>query len=258
MQLAKKKFGQNFLIDLNVIKRIQHEIKIDNNKMYLEIGPGKGALTEFLTDQLKTLMVVEIDKDMINALVEKKIENLKIKESDVLKLDNYFFSEFNIVIGNLPYYIATEIIFKFLPFQNIDLMYFMLQKEVADRLVAKTNTKNNSVITNLINFFFESEKLIDVEPESFDPKPKVKSTFIKMTRHDKFLKKVNYINYKTVVKEAFRFKRKNLKNNLMNIISDKKLKLINIDPQLRAENLSVKDFINISNNCEFSDKDFAN
>jgi 16S rRNA (adenine1518-N6/adenine1519-N6)-dimethyltransferase len=250
MVIAKKKYGQNFLVDHNVINQIISEIKFDASKTFLEIGPGKGALTKELIKKINPLTIIEIDVDMINILKQINTKNLEIIQIDVLKLDEQFFNKFNIVIGNLPYYISSEIIFKLLPISQIINMYFMLQREVADRLIAKAGTKDNSILTNLVNFYFDTEKLIDVNPNAFEPAPKVKSSFIKLTRHNKYNER-DYEPYKNIVRTSFKFKRKNLKNNLKNILSEKDFDFLQLDPTSRAEDLSVEDFLKIAN-CVFN------
>ena len=253
MVIAKKKFGQNFLVDHNVINQIISEIKFDASKTFLEIAPGKGALTRELIKKINPLTIIEIDVDMINILKQINSTNLEIIQIDVLKLDEQFFNKFNIVIGNLPYYISSEIIFKLLPIKQITNMYFMFQREVADRLIAQIGTKDNSILTNLVNFYFDTEKLIDVNPNAFEPAPKVKSSFIKLTRHNKYNEFV-YEQYKKIVKASFKFKRKNLKNNLKNILSEKDFDSLQLDPTSRAEDLSVEDFLKIVNYVFIDDK----
>ena len=250
MVFAKKKYGQNFLIDQNIISQIINEIKISNNNHYLEIGPGRGALTVHLNKKIKNLTLIEVDEDMIPILEKINPQNFNLVHNDILKLDEKFFSNFQTIIGNLPYYISTEIIFKLLAISNIQTMYFMLQKEVADRITATKDSKNNCILTNLISFHFDSEILIKVPPQSFDPVPKINSSFIKLTRHERFNRNYSYDSFKTAVKESFKFKRKNLKNNLKTIVDNEKLSSIDINPLDRAENLSIKDFIKIGEMIE--------
>jgi 16S rRNA (adenine1518-N6/adenine1519-N6)-dimethyltransferase len=250
MVFAKKKYGQNFLIDQNIISQIINEIKISNNNHYLEIGPGRGALTVHLNKKIKNLTLIEVDEDMIPILEKINPQNFNLVHKDILKLDEKFFSNFQTIIGNLPYYISTEIIFKLLAISNIQTMYFMLQKEVADRITASKGSKNNCILTNLISFHFDSEILIEVPPQSFDPVPKINSSFIKLTRHERFNRNYSYDSFKTAVKESFKFKRKNLKNNLKTIVDNEKLSSIDINPLDRAENLSIKDFIKIGEMIE--------
>ena len=243
---AKKKFGQNFLIDNQIIKLIVDEIRFTETNKYLEIGPGMGALTSELQKKTKNLDLVEIDPDMIKILRAKINGNTQIFEGDVLGFDDNFFEGYNVVLGNLPYYIATEIIFRFIPISNVDTLYFMVQKEVADRLVGKMGTKENSILTNLIGFNFRTEKCFDIKPESFDPAPKVTSSFIKLTRHRDYVNEITYVDFKRIVKESFKFKRKNLKNNLKNILNLNDFENLEILPTNRAEDLSIEDFIKIT------------
>jgi 16S rRNA (adenine1518-N6/adenine1519-N6)-dimethyltransferase len=151
-----------------------------------------------------------------------------------------------VVLGNLPYYISTEIIFRFVSINNVDTLYFMVQKEVADRLVAKVGSKDNSILTNLVGFNFKTEKCFDIKPESFNPAPKVTSSFIKLTRHKDYVNEITYVDFKKIIKESFKFKRKNLKNNLKNILNLNDFKNLAILPTNRAEDLSIKDFIKIT------------
>jgi len=243
---AKKKFGQNFLIDNQIIKSILDEIKFSKTNKYLEIGPGMGALTSELQKKTKNLDLVEIDPDMINILRTKLNSNTQLFEGDILGFSDEFFEKYNVVLGNLPYYISTEIIFRFVPINNVDTLYFMLQKEVADRLVAKMSTKENSILTNLVGFNFRTEKCFDIKPESFDPAPKVTSSFIKLTRHKDYENEITYVDFKRIIKESFKFKRKNLKNNLKNILNLNDFENLEILPTKRAEDLSIEDFIKIT------------
>jgi 16S rRNA (adenine1518-N6/adenine1519-N6)-dimethyltransferase len=243
---AKKKFGQNFLIDNQIIKLIVDEIKFTETNKYLEIGPGMGALTSELQKKTKNLDLIEIDPDMIKILRGKINVTTHLFEGDVLSFDDKFFEEYNVVLGNLPYYIATEIIFRFIPINNVDILYFMVQKEVADRLVAKMGSKENSILTNLIGFNFRAEKCFDIKSESFDPPPKVTSSFIKLIRHKDYINKIRYVDFKKIIKESFKFKRKNLKNNLKDILNPTDFDNLEILPTNRAEDLSIEDFIKIT------------
>ena len=243
---AKKKFGQNFLTDHQIIKSIIDEIQFTETNKYLEIGPGMGALTSELQKKTKKLDLIEIDPDMIKILRAKLNGTSKLFEGDVLGFDDEFFEKYSVVLGNLPYYISTEIIFRFIPINNVDTLYFMVQKEVADRLTPKKGTKDNSILTNLIGFNFKAEKLFDIKPESFDPVPKVTSSFIKLSRHTNFINEIAYDDFKRIVKESFKFKRKNLKNNLKNILNQDDFKNLEILSTKRAEDLSIEDFIKIT------------
>jgi len=243
---AKKKFGQNFLIDNQIIKLIVDEIKFNEINKYLEIGPGMGALTSELQKKTKNLDLIEIDPDMIKILRGKINVTTHLFEGDVLGFNDKFFEKYSVVLGNLPYYISTEIIFRFIPINNVDTLYFMVQKDVADRLIAKKGSKENSILTNLVGFNFKAEKCFDIKPESFDPSPKVTSSFIKLTRHSDYMNKIAYFDFKRIIKESFKFKRKNLKNNLKNILNLDDFENLEILPTKRAEDLSIEDFIKIT------------
>jgi len=243
---AKKKFGQNFLIDNQIIKLILDEIKFSETNKYLEIGPGMGALTSELQKKTKNLDLIEIDPDMIKILRAKINATTQLFEGDVLSFGDKFFGGYNVVLGNLPYYISTEIIFRFISINSVETLYFMVQKEVADRLVAKISSKENSILTNLVGFNFRAEKCFDIKPESFDPAPKVTSSFIKLTRHKDYFNEITYVDFKRIVKESFKFKRKNLKNNLKNILNLNDFENLEILPTERAEDLSIEDFIKIT------------
>jgi len=243
---AKKKFGQNFLKDNQVINLIVDEIKFSETTKYLEIGPGMGALTSDLQKKTKNLDLIEIDPDMIKILRAKLKSTTQLFEGDVLSFDDKFFERYNVILGNLPYYISTEIIFKFIPINNVDTLYFMVQKEVADRLVAKKGSKDNSILTNLVGFNFKAEKCFNIKPESFDPAPKVTSSFIKLTRHKHYVNEIAYFDFKRIIKESFKFKRKNLKNNLKDILNLNDFENLEILPTNRAEDLSIEDFIKIT------------
>ena len=243
---AKKKFGQNFLTDNQVINSIIDEIKFSEKNKYLEIGPGMGALTSELQKKTNNLDLIEIDPDMIQILRAKLNGTTQLFKGDVLGFDDEFFKKYSVILGNLPYYISTEIIFRFIPINNVETLYFMVQKEVADRLVAKKGSKDNSILTNLVGFNFRVEKCFDIKPESFDPAPKITSSFIKLTRHSDYINEIAYVDFKRIIKESFKFKRKNLKNNLKNILSLTDFDNLEILPTIRAEDLSIKDFIKIT------------
>ena len=205
-----------------------------------------GALTNELQKKTKNLDLIEIDPDMIKILRAKLNGATQLFEGDVLSFDDDFFEKYSVVLGNLPYYISTEIIFRFIPINNVDTLYFMVQKEVADRLVAKKGSKDNSILTNLVGFNFRAEKCFDIKPEFFDPAPKVTSSFIKLTRHKDYENEITYVDFKRIIKESFKFKRKNLKNNLKDILNLNDFDNLEILPTNRAEDLSIEDFIKIT------------
>ena len=247
---AKKKFGQNFLSDQSVIKEILSHLKPLAHDKILEIGPGMGAITIPILNKLKHISVIEIDPDMINYL-QKKIpkEKINIINRDVLSINNKELEVYDRIIGNLPYYISTEILIKMIDILgSLKDVHFMFQKEVAERITAKPRSKNFGRLSVLIQYFFDSEILFDISANSFSPPPKIQSSFIKLVPREKEgLKFKNLINFKKVIKTAFQFKRKTLKNNFKDILDKENFNSIGINPQKRAEMLGIDDFVNIEN-----------
>jgi 16S rRNA (adenine1518-N6/adenine1519-N6)-dimethyltransferase len=250
MIYAKKKFGQNFLIDQDVIKKILNSINANDNESILEIGPGLGALTIPLLNKLNHIEVVEIDNDMVDFLTKNiSASKITIYQENILDFDDQKLSKFHFIIGNLPYYISTPILLKIAKIKKNDAaLFFMLQKEVAERVSAVPSTKMYGRLSVMLQYFFKIELLFDIPAESFNPKPKVVSSFVKFTRRNpKELNALNDNNYEKVIKLAFQQKRKTLKNNFKGILKDSDFLNLNIDPNIRAENLLVKNFINIEN-----------
>ena len=247
---AKKKFGQNFLSDQSVVKEILNYLKPLGQDKVLEIGPGMGAITIPLLSELNHISVIEIDPDMINYL-QKKIPESKIIfiNRDVLSINNKELEVYERIIGNLPYYISTEILIKMIDIvDSLNDIHFMFQKEVAERITAKPKSKNFGRLSVLIQYFFEAEILFDISANSFSPPPKIQSSFIKLIPKKKEgLKFKNFNNFKKVIKTAFQFKRKTLKNNFKDILGEDNFNSIGINSQKRAEMLSIDDFVNIEN-----------
>ena len=247
---AKKRFGQNFLIDQQVIKKILNSINPDKSKSVLEIGPGLGALTIPLLSKLNHINVVEIDTDMVKFLTKEiPATKITIHQEDILTVEEVRFSDYNLIIGNLPYYISTPILLKLAKIKKNDAgLFFMLQKEVAERVSAKPSTKAYGRLSAILQYFFSVELLFDIPAEAFKPIPNVTSSFVKFTR--KNLQDLNAIsddNYEKVIKLAFQYKRKTLKNNFKGILNETDFSSLNIDPKMRAETISVDNFVNIEN-----------
>lgn len=250
MVFAKKKWGQNFLVDNNLLEKIIKTINIKDTEHVLEIGPGQGALSEKLVDVAKSLSMIEIDPDLIERLkVHEKLSGLTIINQDILKLDLESLSiDAPVVVGNIPYNITSPIIFWLIDhFDHWDRAYLMVQKEVAQRLTATIGTKDYSRVTVMTSLFFDIEICFSISPNVFLPKPKVQSAFISITKRSDFdQKNVNVKKFSQVVRMAFNQRRKMLRNSLstLTIDSDK----CNIDFTRRPEQLTVDEFIDISNN----------
>lgn len=253
----KKKFGQNFLQDNNILNNIANSVDVTSEDMVIEIGPGGGALTNKLIEKTKNLLCFEIDTSLTDEL--KKFENLgaKIIYKDFLTQDvNSIIKDYKYkslyMIANLPYYITTPIISKIID-DNIpvDSCVFMVQKEVAERLKAHPNTKQYNSLTIFIDYYFEVKKLFDVSRNAFYPKPNVDSSVILLKKRTN--KKVNVKDenvFFKLIRDSFKFKRKTLKNNLVNYNFDaieNVLKKHNLDLTVRAEALSIEIFCEIAN-----------
>ena len=246
-RIKRRKFGQNYLKDKAVLFEMGSYINPKQNDSFIEIGPGRGALTEQINKKNINVLAVDIDEGNISYLREKYNgpANLKFIESDFLKFILPRDSQSLRVIGNLPYNISTQIILKLInDYQIIDDMHFLVQKEVAEKINGKQSTKNWGKLALKISLFFESEILFDVPPSAFDIKPKVDSRFIRLIKK----KNLDYdISIKNdlfkIIDFAFTSRRKNIKNNLKNIRLN--WEKINVDPNKRPEEISISEYINI-------------
>jgi len=242
----KKKFGQNFLKNKKIAEAITSLLSLNKCNRILEIGPGKGILTDFLISPNISLKVIEIDQNL-SEILRKKYSQLEIINIDFLKFDlkkidwdNYS------IIGNFPYNISSSILFKIIDNRNtIHEVIGMFQKEVAERICSTPNSKKYGIPSVLTQAFFKCEILFDVGPDNFFPKPKVTSTVIKLTRKSNMDLGCDYFDFKKVVKLAFAQRRKKIKNTLKNFINFKEN---NLDLLLnsRAEQLSVDDFVTLT------------
>ena len=220
------------------------------NRSILEIGPGKGAITEPVLKKINHISVVEIDPDMIK-IIKHKIsnKNISILAEDVLGINDEFFKKFNKIIGNLPYYIATEIILKLTKiYSSSSELYFMVQKEVAERITAKPSNKSFGRLSVILQYYFETELLFEIPPEAFSPQPKITSAFIRLIRRKRVSPKViDKDSFEQIVKVAFSQKRKTIKNNFKNILFDKDFFNLEISPKIRSEALTIDQFIKLEN-----------
>jgi 16S rRNA (adenine1518-N6/adenine1519-N6)-dimethyltransferase len=248
----KKSLGQNFLIDNNIIKKISDSINASKDDLIIEIGPGSGALTKELIKKGSDVICFEIDKRLEPILTKLNSDNLKIVFEDFLKIkinehtkgySKLFF------VGNLPYYITTAIINKIINESNPSEIIIMVQKEVADRIMAKPNSKEYNSLSVFLQYNFEIKKICNVSKYCFNPIPKVDSTVVKFTRNKMNIASNEEKFYK-LVKDSFSQKRKNLRNNLKSYDLkkiDSILKQFNKDLSKRAEQLTIEEFVEISN-----------
>ena len=251
---AKKSLGQNFLIDDNIINKINDSIGATEKDLIIEIGPGMGALTKKLKEKNANVICYEIDTDMKPFLNKLKDAKTKVIYSDILLSnikDDIKDMDFEnlYVVGNLPYYITTPIIKYLIDLKlNIKEMVFMVQEEVADRFTALPNSKEYGSITLFLKYHFNVIKLFKVSKFCFNPVPKVESALIKFTeRNDR--PEVNEEKYFKLLNDSFKMKRKTLRNNLSNYDYEK-VKIIlnkfNLNDTVRAEQLKEEVFIEIS------------
>ena len=251
MHNLKKRLGQHFLHDKNIIKKIINSVKPNIKDILLEIGPGNGVLSIPLQSKVSKLIVIEKDKDLIPVLYKsfKGEHNVQIIHGDILKIELFdLFNEKIRVIGNLPYNISTEIIFKLIPLNNIIKdMHFMLQKEVVERIIAKPGNKTYGRLSIMAQTYYDVKKLFDISPNVFVPKPKVYSSYLKMYPKVKIFKDEKHENsFSKIVKIAFISRRKMLKTSLKNIINTEVFETLSIKSCSRPEELSPKNFIEIS------------
>jgi len=240
---ARKRFGQNFLIDSQIIDRIIATIAPKSSDNLIEIGPGKGALTLPLLETIEQMKVIEIDRDLIAFLESQNHQNLSIIEADALKFDFSQESEKIRIVGNLPYNISSPLLFHLLAHRNniID-MTFMLQKEVVDRIVAPHGNKTYGRLSVMMQAFFDVELVFTVPKESFEPQPKIESAIIYLKPKNNTTLSESKLLEK-VVKIAFSQRRKTLRNCLKSLLDQEQT---NIDLSQRAEMLSVDEFINLT------------
>ena len=239
MLRPKKKWGQNFLNDPNIARKIISLLGDISHKEVLEIGSGNGALTKLIN--AKKITAVEIDTTLCDSL--RKIDNLNlfIINEDILKADlNEII--FDKIVGNLPYNISSQIIFKILNHSNWSKAVFMIQKELADRIVSKEGSKQYGRISVMIQSICNVKKEFNVSPNCFFPKPEVQSTVISLKK--KTTKGLDYKNLHEIVKISFSQRRKKIKNTLKDIVNYSELESFF---EKRPEMLSIEDFIQISN-----------
>ena len=253
--LAKKRFGQNFLTDQGVIASLIEAINPQANQVIVEIGPGLGALTKPLLARIENLHVVEIDRDIVAWMQTEYAKplyaknNLIVHNVDALKFDFSGLSSQLRVTGNLPYNISTPILFHLLDnISHIVDMHFMLQKEVVERMVATPSTPAYGRLSVMLQYYLAMDYLITVPPGAFVPAPKVESAFVRCVPHAilPFVANDTVLFYKVVL-AAFGQRRKTLRNTLKGLLDDTGFTNLAINPQLRAENLSVAQFVDISN-----------
>ncbi len=259
---ARKRFGQNFLIDHGVIREIVRAIHPQKNDVIVEIGPGKGAITELLANSCDNITLIELDRDLVPWLKVKfeKHPNFHLFQADALQFDfaqllkgdslPHTQSDRSLrIVGNLPYNISTPLIFHLLTYStSVSDMHFMLQKEVVKRMAAQAGDSAYGRLGIMVQYYCSVENLFEVPPTAFDPAPKVESAIVRLVPH----KKLPYVasNFKTLeklVNVAFQQRRKTLRNALKQLLDPEIIAQLPIDTSARAEEISLAEFVATSN-----------
>lgn len=250
---AKKRFGQNFLHDDAVISRIVDAIDPSSGENLVEIGPGLGALTEPVIERAGDISVVELDRDLAHRLRHHPFiaKNLTIYETDALNFDfSTLATEKPLrIFGNLPYNISTPLIFHLLSFKDAVVdMHFMLQKEVVNRMAAGPNNKAYGRLSIMCQYYCQVMPVMEIGPEAFQPPPKVDSAIVRLIPHTEIKYPAKDIKWLSrVTREAFNQRRKTIRNSFKKLVSVEQLESLGINPGLRPENLSLKDYIDVAN-----------
>ena len=251
---ARKRFGQNFLVDNNIIEKIVSAIAPTPNQNLIEIGPGQGAITGPVLEKCPRLNVIELDRDLIPLLQKKfhQYPELHIHQGDALKTDfSQFYREGKPlrIIGNLPYNISTPLMFHLLSFSGqISDMYFMLQKEVVTRLAAVPGDKNYGRLSIMVQYYCQVEPLFQVPPTAFRPAPKVESAIVRLLPYPEPPYPADDLQLLSrLVRACFQQRRKTMRNTLKHMLNAEQLEQLGIDLTRRPETLSVEDFVVLSN-----------
>jgi len=250
----RKRFGQHFLVDPGVIGAILDTVGARGDETVVEIGPGRGAITRGLARAAGRLCAIELDRDLA-AELRRRFEdtgNVTVYQADALTFDLASLGNDLRLVGNLPYNISTPLLFRLLEFRDIVVdMHFMLQKEVVDRMAADPGSKTYGRLSVMLGCHFDIEALFDVEPEAFDPPPKVRSAIVRLVPLAPGSYEIrDEARLAEVVARAFGQRRKTLRNALHGVADEQALRSTGIDPGSRAEAISIADFVRLANTLE--------
>lgn len=256
---ARKRFGQNFLTDDHIVRAIINALHISDHDHLVEIGPGHGALTGELLNHCQRLDVIELDRDLVPALQARFGQDARfhLHQGDALQFDFSSLVKGDLplrIVGNLPYNISTPLLFHLIDSLHlISDIHVMLQKEVVDRLAALPGSSDYGRLSIMVQYHCLVEPLVDVPPSAFTPQPKVNSAVVRLTPHKELPHPVSNLDYfSQLVRTAFSQRRKTLRNNLKLFIPSPCLHTLDIDLSLRPENLTVAQYVQISNHvCEY-------
>ena len=250
----RKRFGQHFLVDPGVIGAIVDAIRPAPTDVIVEIGPGTGALTKTLARTAGALHAVELDRDLAAALRDEYAgrDNVTIHEADALAFDFGALGPDLRIVGNLPYNISTPLLFHLLQYRDAIVdMHFMLQKEVVDRMAAEPGTKAYGRLGIMLGCHFDIESLFDVDRSAFDPPPDVTSAIVRLVPLPVGTYDIDdEERFSRLVAQAFSQRRKTIRNALRGMADEEMLEFAGIDPGLRAEAISIADFVRLANTLE--------
>jgi len=251
---ARKRFGQNFLIDHGIIRDIVRAVHPHKDDQIVEIGPGKGAITQLLADSCDNISVIELDRDLVPWLKVKfeKHPHFQLFQADALQFDFAQLIKGDRplrIVGNLPYNISTPLIFHLLTYSTqVRDMHFMLQKEVVKRMAANPGDSAYGRLGIMVQYYCAVENLFEVPPTAFDPAPKVDSAIVRLVPHAQLPFVANNIKtLETLVNVAFQQRRKTLRNSLKQLLTAEQLEILPVDMTLRPEDISLQEYVTISN-----------
>lgn len=247
---ARKRFGQNFLVDRSCIQRIVDAVDPQPSERIVEIGPGLGALTNALLERVASLDVIEIDRDLAERLTQQHSSSrLRMHTADALKFDFAALGAQLRVVGNLPYNISSPLLFRLIEYASTIVdVHVMLQKEVVDRMTAMPGSRDYGRLTVMLGYHFEVQRLFRVGASAFRPQPKIESAFARLRpRSPRGLCVRDEARFARIVSAAFGQRRKTLRNALSGVVSAEMLRAEGFDPQARGETLSVEQFVTLAN-----------
>jgi len=251
---ARKRFGQHFLRDPGVIDAIVHAVAPQQSDTIVEIGPGQGAITRSLAARAGVLHAIELDRDLASRLrIEFESDpKVTIHEADALAFDYGSLDASLRIVGNLPYNISTPLLFALLEYrEQINDMHFMLQKEVVDRMAASPGSKAYGRLGIMLGCHFQIDALFDVDRQAFEPPPDVTSSVVRLAPLPAGTYEIgNEERLSRLVAQAFSQRRKTIRNSLRKVVDEATLESVGIDPGLRAEAISIADYVRLANTLE--------
>jgi 16S rRNA (adenine1518-N6/adenine1519-N6)-dimethyltransferase len=247
---ARKRFGQNFLVDAAVVRRIVQAMDPKADDTIVEIGPGLGALTDALVARSASMTAIEIDRDLASRLAARYApEQLRVHTADALRFDFESLGPRQRVVGNLPYNISSPLLFRLIEYSSLIAdVHVMLQSEVVDRLIAAPGSADYGRLTVMLGYYFRAERLFRVGSGAFRPQPKVDSAFARLVPYAPLpWPASDPVLFRKIVAGAFSQRRKTLRNALAGLVDEQAQRRAGIDPGARGETLSIEEFVRLAN-----------